>query len=98
MSFINYAAQGKIKMANEQKDKSVKPTIDNKTDDNIISLDSILDQPKQTIQIEYTLNPRVATINGVPRSVELEIVELGNLMLKYEKFMEENTENLNMGL
>ena len=98
MSFINYAAQGKIKMANEQKDTSIKPTIDNKTDENIISLDSILEQQKQTTQIEYTLNSRVAKINGVPRSLEFEVAELGNLIMKYEKFMEENAENLNMGL
>ena len=59
------------------------------TDDNIILLDTILEQ-KEESKLEYINAPRVSNITGVPKNIEFEVVDLGKLIVKYEQFFKDN--------
>ena len=75
------------KSMNEEKIEEL--TIENNDSqiiENIVSLDSILNGAvtSEKIEIEYIENPKFVNISGVPKNIELDIGQIGKLIVKYE--------------
>ena len=94
MGFINYAAKGKEELA---KNKSGNVTIENnntQVDVPIITLDEII----KKVECEYILPPRVASIRGVPRNMELNGIEAAEKGIKYSNYLNESDNEQSMGI